>query len=262
MTRRMADSISLASLPAGFDMYGGYDDGHWPDAAAIAAKFPGKTVIRFTVSASDNEGDCLDVESGDATPAQAPGWVERRRQAGHGGPLVYCSWSLLPAVKTAFIQAGVVEPGWFVAGYPSPDGDAIPAGCVGHQWIDRGPYDESIVVDYLPGIDPAPKPTPPAPTPKVQEDEMITPSLIAFGGSDHQFQRNTSGAIWHFWRGTGSAEWHSEGLPLDGGFVGNVVVRVENGELVVECEQGASNESLMVNTQSAGKPWSGWTAKA
>ncbi len=30
---------------------------------------------------------------------------------------------------------------------------------VGHQWIDHGPYDESIVVDYLPGIDPNPSPT-------------------------------------------------------------------------------------------------------
>jgi hypothetical protein len=31
----------------------------------------------------------------------------------------------------------------------------LPPGTVGHQWIDHGPYDESVIVDYLPGIDPS-----------------------------------------------------------------------------------------------------------
>lgn len=161
MSRTMADSISLANLPAGFDLYAGYDDGNWPDAAAIASQFPNQTVIRITVFPWDHFGDCLDVESGDATPQQAPGWVANRRQAGHGGPLVYCSWSLLPTVQAAFADARVAPPGYWVAGYPAPDGDAIPPGTVGHQWIDRGPYDESIMVDYLPGIDATPPPVSP-----------------------------------------------------------------------------------------------------
>lgn len=175
----MADSTSVSNLPTGFDLYAGYDDGAWPDAAAIAAKFPGKTVIRITVFPWDNKGDCLDVESGDATPAQAPAWVANRRAAGHGGPLVYCSWSLLPQVQVAFANAHVAPPGYWVAGYPAPDGDAIPPGTVGHQWIDRGPYDESIMVDYLPGIDPKPNPTPP-PKPVPYPGDNVQATQITF----------------------------------------------------------------------------------
>lgn len=188
MARRMADSVTPANLPAGFDLYGGYDDGLYDNVAAIRARFPGKTVIAFTVFPSDNKGDCLDVEKGDATPGQAPGWVVARRNAGHGGPLVYCSWSALPSVKAAFVSARVPEPGYIVAGYPAPDGDAIPPGTVGHQWIDHGPYDESIVVDYLPGIDPSPVPAPPpvpvpAPTSSPRGDLVL--HTITIPTDDH-----------------------------------------------------------------------------
>lgn len=153
--RRMADSVNPADVPPGFDLYAGYDDGAWPDAGSIAARYPGKTVIRVTVNPADDKGDCLDVERGDARPQDAPGWVAERRAAGHRGPLVYCSLDLWGVVRLAFQNAQVPEPGYWVAGYPG-GGPVIPAGAVAHQWIDRGPYDESVVVDYLPGIDPAP----------------------------------------------------------------------------------------------------------
>lgn len=265
MTRRMADSTNVLNLPGGFDLYAGYDDGRWPSADAIKAKYGTKTVIRITVFPSDNEGDCLDVESGDATPAQAPAWIVKRRQAGHGGPLVYCSWSALPSVRQAFTSAGIPFPGFWVAGYPSPDGDAIPAGTVGHQWIDHGPYDESLMVDYLPGIDPAPVPPIPPVQPTNSEDEVMITGLVAFNGSDHQVQRNASGLIAHFWRGDGGTKWNAEHLDFPGGFVGNPIIYVDgpsaSAVLTIECEEASSNESLMVNTQAPGKPWSGWNAK-
>ena len=156
MTRRCADSVTPANLPAGFDLYGGYDDGLYNNINAIKAMYPTKTVIHFTVFASDNFGDCLDVENGDATPAQAPGWIKMRRAAGHGGPLVYCSEAAWSQVRQAFQSAGVPEPGYWIAGYPGSVGDALYPGSIAHQWVDYGPYDESIVVDYLPGIDPPP----------------------------------------------------------------------------------------------------------
>lgn len=265
MTRRMADSTNVLNLPGGFDLYAGYSDGRWPDAAAIKTRFGDKTVMRVTVFPSDNEGDCLDVESGDATPAQAPAWIVKRRAAGHGGPLVYCSWSALPSVQAAFKAAGVTPPGFWVAGYPSPDGDAIPAGTVGHQWIDHGPYDESIMVDYLPGIDPAPVPPPPTPPAKNSEDEVMITGLVPFSGSDHQVQRNASGIITHFWRGDGGTGWLNEHLPYPAGFTSNPLLYVDTVAgaqiLVIECEDASSDESLMRNTQAPGQPWSGWVAK-
>lgn len=168
----MADSVSLDSLPPGFPVYGGYDDGAWPDAAAIKARFPGATVIRFTVNPGDNEGDCLDVENGDATPVEAPGWTLRRRHAGHTGPLTYCSASAWPAVRRQYAIQNVAEPGYIVAAYPGIGvGIMYPPPAVGHQYADTGAYDLSVVADYLPGIDPPPGPVP-APLPPAPEEDM------------------------------------------------------------------------------------------
>jgi hypothetical protein len=195
MTRRMADSVTVADLPEGFDVYGCYDDGLYNNAAACKARFPDKTILIFTVFAQDEIGDCLDVEDGDATPAEAPGWISRRRQAGHPGPLVYCSESLWATVRAQFLAQHVPEPGYIVAGYPGSAGPAgmYPPPAVGHQWIDRGPYDESVLVDYLPGIDPAPDP------PQSPGDDMIasTPS-----GNGYWICK-PDGSIWSF----GDAQW-------------------------------------------------------
>jgi hypothetical protein len=143
-------------------MYAGYDDGFYDNVLAIRTRFPGKLVLAITTNPADNFGDVLDVEKGDANPVDAPAWVRRRRIAGHDGPIVYCSESAWPSVKGAFAAARTDQPSYWVAGYPGYEGDAIPPGAIGHQWIDHnGVWDESIMVDYLPGIDPDPNPTEP-----------------------------------------------------------------------------------------------------
>ena len=166
--RTAYDSISAASVPWA-PVVMGYDDGHWPDAAALGAKYPGATVVRITVDPADNLGDMLDVERGDATPADAPGWVTRRRAAGHGGPLVYFAESNRAAVLAAFRDAGVPLPGRFVAAMPGVGAALQQPGDVGHQYGQGGggAYDISVVVDYLAGIDPpavVPGPAPPTAT--------------------------------------------------------------------------------------------------
>jgi hypothetical protein len=162
----MYDSINVSSLPAGADVYAGYDDGRWPDAAAIAAKYPGKPVVRITVNPNDMEGDCLDVENGDASPDQAPLWVARRRQAGHTWATVYCSLSAWPAVQAAFRTQGIAPPHYWVAAYPG-NGQSLYVGAIAHQWIDHGPYDESVVAVGWPPVDPPVPPGPPVPLPSV-----------------------------------------------------------------------------------------------
>lgn len=158
--RIMYDSINPNDLPSGADLYAGYDDGNWPDASTIQAKFAGKTVIRITTNSSDNEGDCLDVENGDASPIEAPAWVSQRRSSGLSNPLVYCAASNWQNVINAFNAQQIDEPSYWIAAYPGT-GANIPPGAVAHQYQDIGPYDVSVVVDYLPGIDPAPTPNPP-----------------------------------------------------------------------------------------------------
>jgi hypothetical protein len=138
-------------------------------------------VIRTTTNPLDNEGDELDVERGDASPTDAPNWVARRRAAGHGGPLVYCSLSSWATVQEAFRRARISEPEYRIASY---DGKAVvPAGAIGKQYdmVTTGGhnYDVSIVVDYLPGIDPFP--LPPLPI----EEDTIMELVVDANGTAH-----------------------------------------------------------------------------
>jgi len=184
VTRRMFDGIIPDEVPAGADLYAGYDDGDWSDAAELAKKFPGKIVVRVTVSAGDNAGNVLDVENGDATPAQSVGWVQRRRASG-AVPSVYCSVSTWPAVRSAFQSQHVAEPYYWVADYSLGDNPPIPSGAIALQYTDTGGYDISVVADYWPGIDPAPTAPPPKPT--IQEGTMylisVTPDPTAPAGT-------------------------------------------------------------------------------
>jgi len=167
----MYDAIEALNLPVGGDLYAGYIGGSWPDASAIAQRFPTKTVVRIAVQADENDGVVLDVEKGDATPAQAVDWVLHRRAA-HVDPTVYCNTSTWPAVVAAFQARKVGLPHWWAAAYvndPSKRPTSLPAGAIALQWYDFGRYDASIVADYWPGVDPAPKP--PAPTTQLEEED-------------------------------------------------------------------------------------------
>jgi hypothetical protein len=174
MTRRMFDGITAAQVPAGAQLYAGYLDGEWPSYAQLVAQHPGFLHVSITVFYTDNEGQVLDVESGDATPEQAVIWVRNRRAAG-ADPTVYCSMSTWPTVKAAFAAAGVAQPHYWVADYSLGSNPAIPAGAIALQYVDMGGYDISVVADYWPGVDPAPA----APTAVPEEIEMITFSVGA-----------------------------------------------------------------------------------
>ena len=75
MTLRMLDSIHPANMPNGADAYAGYVDGHWPTFQTVKDRFGAHAhVLSIAVFPSDN-AQALDVESGDATPGQAPAWT-------------------------------------------------------------------------------------------------------------------------------------------------------------------------------------------
>lgn len=153
--RVMFDGIVPGSVPAGAQLYAGYVNGQWPSFAGLAARYPKAVPVSISVTASANVGQVLDVENGDATPQQAVNWVLVRRHAG-ADPTVYCNTSTWPQVRSAFQTHDVPEPHYWVAEY---DGVAtIPAGAIAKQYADKGGYDESVVADYWPGVDPAPSP--------------------------------------------------------------------------------------------------------
>jgi hypothetical protein len=137
----------------------------------MQARFPHATVVSVSVTAGFDGGTVLDVESGDASAAQAPGWVLMRRRAGVD-PSVYCDASTWPAVQQAFADAGVTPPHYWIASY---DGDpTIPAGAVAKQYASNDYYDTSSVSSYWPGVDPAPTP----PSPPTPPEDIVTPQDI------------------------------------------------------------------------------------
>ena len=166
MTRRCADSITATDIPVNDPTTGapwalvlGYIDGRYAWSQADWNRFPGSRHVRIAVFSTTNDGDAIDREQGDATAPQAVDWVLMRRAAGHPAPIVYCSYADWGNCKAAFDARGVAQPQWWIAGYPSPtDGQGnpvIPSGAIAHQFTDTpgGHWDESIVVDYLSGVD-------------------------------------------------------------------------------------------------------------
>jgi len=158
--RTMYDAVTAANILAANPkptIVAGYVDKIVlePWSGADWALFPDAVKVQIVKKASSNFGHVLDVERGDAEPAEAPGWVTMRRKAG-ADPTVYCNASTWPTVRAVFTAAGVAEPHYWIARY---DGDpTIPAGAVAKQYRgDVAPgYDVSSVADYWPGVDPAP----------------------------------------------------------------------------------------------------------
>lgn len=163
--RTAYDAITPSNIRADAQVVCGYVDGRYAWTASDWARFPHASKGRIAVFASTNDGNILDVEPGNATPAQAPGWVQRRRAAGID-PTVYCSLSDWPAVKAAFDTDKVAQPHYWIAAYPGNGANLYP-GSVAHQYESLSTVDISVVADYWPGVDPKPAPAPaPAPAPK------------------------------------------------------------------------------------------------
>lgn len=99
--RTMYDSVTAHDIPTSAHMVAGYVDGRYKWSAADWSRFPHAMKVKIAVSASTNNGNVLDCESGDATPAQCPGWIKMRQKAGLARPTIYCNHSTMAAVQHA-----------------------------------------------------------------------------------------------------------------------------------------------------------------
>lgn len=182
----MADSITPTDIPINDPQTGrpwalvaGYVDGLYAWPTSGWARFPASRHVRVAVFSSTNAGDVIDRETGDATADQAVDWVLMRRAAGHPAPTVYCSYFSWLSCQNAFLTRGVAQPEWWISGYPSPTdangNPVIPVGAVAHQFTDTpgGHWDESIVLDTWPGIDP---------TSPGDDDVTASPALFMAAG--------------------------------------------------------------------------------
>lgn len=161
MTRTMYDSVTLSNCPTDGQLYGCYVDGAYKNDAEAARRFPGKRIVKITVTGSTLNAHVADVETGDLTPASGADWARRRKAAGYY-PTLYCNTSTRPSVEAACKAVGLVvgRDVWIWEAHY--DGvAALPSNTVAKQYLgDYHGYDKSIVGPYWPGVDPKPSAAP------------------------------------------------------------------------------------------------------
>lgn len=102
----MFDSVELDEIPESAPAVAGYIGGNWPTFDQLEERFPGAERLSIAV-ASHHDADCLDIEPGDATPADAPAWVRRQIRRGVERPVVYASASQMDDVLAELDAAGI-----------------------------------------------------------------------------------------------------------------------------------------------------------
>lgn len=170
-TGEMFDTITLSTVPAKPFALAGYTAGHWPTFLPLRSAFPAAHTISIAISWG-YRADCLDVEPGDATPAQAGAWARADIAAGFPRPCLYSDLSEMPAVKASLVAAGLTRDRYllWLAWYRFRPG--LVAGYDAVQWTDHAfgrNLDESTVAinfvqfahpPYIPHSAPKPKPRP------------------------------------------------------------------------------------------------------
>ncbi len=106
--RVMYDSVTVSEIPTSARAAAGYVGGSWPtfESGDLRRHLPRARLVSIAV-ASRHDAEALDVEPGDATPADAPAWVRRQQARDIPRPIVYASASEMVAVLAALAAAGI-----------------------------------------------------------------------------------------------------------------------------------------------------------
>jgi peptidoglycan hydrolase-like protein with peptidoglycan-binding domain len=103
----MYDSAYNDQFPADSPAVGGYVDGeigNQPNYDWLVQHFPSAQHFSFTLSSS-LDADCLDIESGAASPYEAASWYAVQQAAGDSRPALYASASLMESTLIPIINA-------------------------------------------------------------------------------------------------------------------------------------------------------------
>ena len=160
MTLTMYDSVSLDQIPADAQAIACYVDGRFANSAEAADRFPHAHILTIAVNAA-HDASCLDIETGDATPAQAAAWFLRQKARGVNRPCLYASafvmdTEVIPAIDAAGISPGEIR--LWSAHYTRKPHICGPSSCRelgrtadGTQWTDRAlggrNLDQSLLAD-------------------------------------------------------------------------------------------------------------------
>lgn len=107
------DSISATGMSGGLFFYCGYGAGSFTNFGEVTARFPGKKYISIVPFVAT--GDCLDVEPGDAVPANCPSFVRDNPHPAHTAkPVIYTSAGDVQAVIDALSAAGIQRTAYII----------------------------------------------------------------------------------------------------------------------------------------------------
>lgn len=163
-SNEMFDSTNGDNIPANAVLMAGYINGKWQSYYVMVSRFGATvTILTITVKAHNPDGsyviaDILDVENGDATPEEAPGWTNAMRLLDRPIITPYCSrLGTWPATLAAFKAQNIALPDFWIA--DQTNSPHLVPGSVVTQWTDnQNLYDKSLTN----GVWPYP-PTPPTP---------------------------------------------------------------------------------------------------
>ena len=203
MTVVLYDSIDLSQFPSNPEAVAGYVGGHWPTYNDVVKKFPNAHHLSIAVTASQR-ARCLDIEPGNATPAQGPGWFRTYAVTNEGPVVIYCGAASASQVTKAMSDGGIGRDKYLLwtAHYTYKEHICSPGGCGypaadGTQWTDKAQgrnLDQSLCSDAFFGKSaaPAPKPAP------ADDDEVVT--VVKADGRLETFVRTANGQVWHRWQ--------------------------------------------------------------
>lgn len=147
---RMFDAVTLSNIPPNPPAVAAYKDGLYANVDEARKRFPHARIVPIAVFAS-HVGEALDIETGDATPTQAPAWVKRQKARGVKRPIVYANLSTMPAVLKALSAQGIKRSDvrvWTAhyTGHSHLCGKECGAGFTADatQWSTNSRYDESL----------------------------------------------------------------------------------------------------------------------
>ena len=186
----MFDSVTLSEVPPNPPAVACYVNGMFANHAEALHRFPNAHILTIAVNAGA-DADVLDIETYDATPADAPGWYRRQKARGLARPCLYASASVmesgvLPVLRTAGIPRTAVRLWsahytWSAHICSSTTCGAMSTDADGTQFTDRAlgrNLDESLLLaDFFAA-------TPPLPPPDWQAVMMSKLPTLQLGAAD------------------------------------------------------------------------------
>jgi len=131
------DSVDVSQIPGNASAVAGYVGGKWPTFHELERTFPKAHRLSIAINAGE-DADCLDIETGDANPQDAPLWLRRQKARGVKRPVLYIELSRRGELLSILIRAGIKREDYrlWVAHYTNEP--HIEPGADATQWTEKG----------------------------------------------------------------------------------------------------------------------------